>query len=96
MSAFSGFHKVNKNTWVSLFCDFSYFDFWGKPVICKHLKMARKDEQTASKNKESDFFFFFWSLDEKSLSYILALAVCSIIFCLFALFKYLGKHCDKT
>lgn len=42
MSAFSGFHKVSNNTRVSLFCDCSSFDFWGKPVIWKHLKMARK------------------------------------------------------
>lgn len=77
MSAFSGFHKVNNNTRVSLFCDFSYLDFRGKPVICKHLKMSRKDEQTTLEYKESDFV---WLLDEKSLSYMLVLAEGSIIF----------------
>lgn len=82
ISAFSGFHKVNNNTRVSLFCDFSCFDFRGKPVICKHLKMTRKDEQTTLEHKESDFV---WPLDENSLSYMLVLAEGSIIFFIYLL-----------
>lgn len=69
ISAFSGFHKVNNNTRVSLLCDFSYFEFLGKRVIHKHLK-------TTSENKESDFV---WTLDEESL-YMLVWAEESIIF----------------
>lgn len=86
MSTFSGFHKVNNNTRVSLFCDFSDFDFLGKPVIHKHLK-------TTLENKQSDFV---WRLDKKFLSYMLVWAEGSIIFLiLFVMFNTLENTVTK-
>lgn len=91
-SAFFGLHKVKNNTRVSLFCDFSYIDFSGKPVTCKHLKMARKEERTTMENKDCDFV---WSLDGKSLSNMLILAEGSIILYLFAMFNTLENTVKK-